>query len=252
MNDQSVSPPPPDAGRPDSLGKPLVIRFWLFLAALTAIAVALVLLHAMSNHFTAWGLPEGYDDRTLERLVNLDTEGNLPSWYAAMLWALAAVLAVVNGAHSKQAGKGSWHWVALAALFLLLSLDEAASVHELIGDLITPYAPIRGGFFSWSWVFYGMALLLAALVLFGKFLLTLPARIFMTLGAGALIYVAGALGMEMYNAAAMSGAIEVMRGLNTDRLVMIEEFFEMMGVIVAIGGLLALMRNSIGTVVTVR
>jgi hypothetical protein len=231
---------------------PLVIPFWRLLFALTAIAVGLVLLHALSESVTVLSMAGGLGDRLPKRFVNLDAEGNLPSWYSAMLWAFAALLAVVNGAHSKQVGRGSWHWVALAALFLLLSLDEAGGLHESIGNVFAPVAPIKDGFFSASWVFYGMALLIAAAVLFGKFVLTLPPKICLTLGVGALIFVAGALGAEMCYAAAFHGTIALPPGLTKDGLVMIEEFLEMMGVIVAIGGLLALLRDESGTVTVVR
>lgn len=176
-------------------------------------------------------------------MLDLDREGTLPAWYSSLLWIFAAVLAVLNGAQSRATGRGSWHWWVLAALFVLLSLDEGAALHENIGTAISPAVPEFEGFFTWSWVYYGIALLIAAGLLFLKFLLTLPPRTFLTLGIGAVLFIAGALGAEIFGANIIAGNIQFPSFLNWTRLIIIEEFLEMLGTIVAIGALLFLLRD---------
>ena len=226
------------------------VRVSVVVTVLLVAAIIIDLLFPLSIKLAElFNLPENADNRGFVHMFDLDGEGNLPAWYSSLLWAAAAVLAVLNGARSRAHGTGSWHWVALAGLLLLLSLDESASLHESIGDVIAPLAPVTGGVFGWAWVFYGIALIVLALILFGKFLLTLPPRIFITLGIAGLVFVGGALGAEMYGAAIADGTVAFLPGLNWTRLVMIEEFAEMLGVIIAIGALLALLRGDEGTLV---
>ncbi|MDP6342100.1 MAG: hypothetical protein QF491_01110, partial [Alphaproteobacteria bacterium] len=62
---------------------------------------------------------------------SLGYEANVPTWYSSvLLLACAAVLAVIG--FSRPPGKGGYrrHWLALAAIFAYMSLDEAAVLHE--------------------------------------------------------------------------------------------------------------------------
>jgi hypothetical protein len=73
---------------------------------------------------------------TLEELFSLDNEPTIPGWYAsAKLLLLAALLAVLSnsiGLASRQ-GKGL---LAAAFIFLVMSCDEAAAVHERVQSMI--------------------------------------------------------------------------------------------------------------------
>lgn len=83
------------------------------LAGLVAVELLLVLLHG-ANGATADG-----------RLLSLDQEQNLPTWFASAQLVLAATVAAI-------AAKGR-HWMlwgTLALLLGLLSLDEVAMLHE--------------------------------------------------------------------------------------------------------------------------
>jgi hypothetical protein len=73
---------------------------------------------------------------TIEKLFSLDNEPTIPAWYAsAKLLGLAGLLAVLSnsiGLASRQ-GKGL---LAAAFIFLLMSCDEAAAVHERVQSMI--------------------------------------------------------------------------------------------------------------------
>jgi hypothetical protein len=64
-------------------------------------------------------------------------EGNIPSWYSgAILFITAVLLGLIAANKHGQRDRFRWHWVVLAALFLLFSLDEVAYLHEGIDHII--------------------------------------------------------------------------------------------------------------------
>src|SRR3982751_4790319 len=75
------------------------------------------------------------------RLVWLDGECNIPSWFSSCLLLVCALLLALIAAAQRQRPK-AWfgHWLALALIFGFLSLDETAQLHEL------SIAPIRTSF----------------------------------------------------------------------------------------------------------
>ncbi|MBC7896352.1 MAG: hypothetical protein H7066_13130 [Cytophagaceae bacterium] len=67
----------------------------------------------------------------INRLVDLDDEANFPSWYSSVQWAVVAALMgfAVYRLH-KRGAKAALPLFILAAIFLGLSLDEIAQLHE--------------------------------------------------------------------------------------------------------------------------
>ena len=130
-------------------------------------------------------------------LVNLEFEGNLPTWYSStLLFGCAALLAVI--AWVRLAGRAPYrrHWALLAAIFLYLSIDESAVIHEMINPIpAEAFAP--GGGFPFPWVLPFGALVVAFAVGYLGFLGHLPARFRTRFVAAGAIYVGGALGTEL-------------------------------------------------------
>jgi hypothetical protein len=79
----------------------------------------------------------GGQDSLLTRFLDLDRESNLPTWYSTIQWFCAAsllgVFAIRNFSFSQRK---SWLLLALPLVFLGLSLDEMAQIHEKLGFLI--------------------------------------------------------------------------------------------------------------------
>jgi hypothetical protein len=72
----------------------------------------------------------------LTNLLHLSQEGNLPTWYSSVQWfSVAALLAIFVARHANRGVRCSWALAALPLLFLGLSLDEVASIHEQLGDM---------------------------------------------------------------------------------------------------------------------
>lgn len=237
-----------------STGVKVATRFSVIkiVTVLFLVAIALAATYLVSRHIDKqWNLPESSPWNLFVIMFDLNGEGNVPAWYSSMLWVFAAILAVLNGAHSRQNGTGSWHWVALSGLFLLLSMDESASLHEAIGEVLATYLPSGKGFFSWSWIYYGFALVVASAVIFFKFLLTLPRSVFLLLLLGGAVFVGGALGIEMLSAAFSDETVHLPSWMGWGFLFVAEEFSEMTGVIIAIAALLIALRGKAGTLIQV-
>lgn len=171
---------------------------------------------------------------------NLDAEMNVPTWFSAMLFFLAALLLVrVASSEEKRVGGGvqrRWRFLALA--FLLCSIDEVAAVHEMLVD------PMRdlfhaGGLLYFSWVIPGLALVVFLAVIYGPLFLRLPADLRWNFVAAAVVFLTGTLGLEMLGAAYVQrfGPDHFTYAL----LANAEEFLELLGQILFIKALLALL-----------
>jgi hypothetical protein len=74
-------------------------------------------------------------------LVNLDEEGNLTAWYSSVKLLLLFALCLVIYNHERMPGravafKWNWLWVLVALIYLFLSADETASIHERTARMI--------------------------------------------------------------------------------------------------------------------
>lgn len=127
----------------------------------------------------------------------LDAESNIPTFTNALLLFIPSMLLALIGVW-KFTGKDRFrfHWLGLSLVFLFLSFDEAAVLHE---RLIKPMRALVGanGIFYFSWVIPG----LAAVALFGlaflMFFLHLETRFKILFFLSLAVYVSGVIGGEM-------------------------------------------------------
>ena len=72
-------------------------------------------------------------DTTIEAF-DLEQEANIPSWYSsAMLLVCSGLLAVIAAAKKVSSERYVGHWYGLSLIFMLMSVDEAATLHEKVG-----------------------------------------------------------------------------------------------------------------------
>src|SRR5215212_1459910 len=206
-----------------------------------------------------WGV-EGYLQPL--RIFDVGQERSIPTWFESILFLLCSILlAVVTVAKRRRNDRYSLHWSFLSIIFLLLSLDEVASIHEAIGQQsarllhnTTGFTP--GGAIKFFWVVPGAIFVLIVLVAYLRFLANLPRSTrYSFLFAGAL-FVLGAVGLEMLSAQVSSSSEgitnffgmelglsghsgsaipKIMIGLQT----CFEEMFEMLGLTAFVYALLA-------------
>src|ERR687883_761930 len=127
---------------------------------------------------------------------SLDKEANVPSWFSsALLLTAAAMLAVV--ALDALARKAPWrrHWAGLSVVFVVLSLDETAEIHERIGSWLRAHLHLHGPL-HYAGVVPALALAAAVAVAYVPFLRALPRSTRLGIVVSSAIYISGAAGVE--------------------------------------------------------
>jgi len=128
-------------------------------------------------------------DFALADALSLSLEANIPTWYSSMLL-FSCALALASAGHDDEAWRA--HWWGLAAAFVAISADEVAGFHERLNGVAR-----LGGVFHFAWVIPFSAVVLVVAVLTLPFLRALPAPARRRFVASAVLYVGGALGVEL-------------------------------------------------------
>ena len=209
------------------------------------VIVLLLVLAGVAGQFSRseLGRPAG---RGWIQKFDLNRENNVPTWYStAILLLCSPLLAAIALAKTKQRDPYARHWQALAVIFLLLSLDEAASIHELVGARLRHTLPTSGVLLH-AWVIPASILVLITGLAYRKFMAALPARSRRLFVAAAALYVGGALGMEF-----IEGHYVGLYGNRNVIVVVIKtakELLEMLGIVVFLYALMSYLRLHVGEV----
>jgi hypothetical protein len=141
------------------------------------------------------------------RIINLDGEGTLPAWYSSALMLLAAILLfVLNRVSLRQRPENATPWLVLAVIFLALSLDEAASLHEALTEPIRNAIGVTEGVLYFGWVVAAVPFVVAVALGFMPLLRRLPRTIARRMILAGAIFVFGAFGMELVGASLFDGS----------------------------------------------
>ncbi len=132
-------------------------------------------------------------------LFNFDREANLPTLFAGVLLAGSGLLCLRIERWQRQRPNSSealkqWKWVGYILLFL--ALDECAGIHENLDFILMPRVESTG-VAAWPWVipYLGLAFIVSVSLL--RFFLKLPRPTQMGLAIFSILFVCGAIGMEM-------------------------------------------------------
>ncbi len=174
------------------------IRLWRVDAIVGGTLFALLLLSLAGTFVTYSSASAGM--HKLAKLFLFEEEKNLPTLFNVfLLIADMVALGTVAMFRFASGDRWRWHWLSLAAIFLFLSYDEAAQVHERLNGVMAGVVDARG-FLAFAWVVPALAFVLVVGLAFSRFLLNLPRRravLFVLAGA---LYVGGAVGVEMIGA----------------------------------------------------
>jgi hypothetical protein len=176
---------------------------------------------------------------TLTIFLDLDREGNLPTWYSSMQWCcVAALWGIFTHHHFSPSQKKSWLLIILPLVFLLLSLDEVAEIHERLGrksDIFLPGTSRKNTLFPGTgiWMFVigvpFIALFVGLVFSIRTYFQRAPGA-FIKIFLGMAISVAGAIGVEtLRNFVAPNSAYDVFQ-------VFSEELCEMLGCTMVLWG----------------
>ncbi|MEQ1726917.1 MAG: hypothetical protein ABL982_00940 [Vicinamibacterales bacterium] len=173
----------------------------------------------------------------LVTLFNVDAEQNIPTYFSVLLLLTAAFLLAVTAVVEARANRARWPWALLSSGFLCIGYDEAFQAHE---QLIDPMRRILGGghlgLFSFAWVVPGLVLVCLLSLVFLRFLIRLPAPTRRRFVLAAVIYLGGAIGMEMVGG--WTSELHGEQSWQYSTMVTIEESLEMAGLITFVWALL--------------
>lgn len=203
-------------------------------AALFTIIAVLAALHiAQLTAYYVINDPNRFD---FIELVDFDYEANLPSLYSMLaIIACSCVLFMIASGKRKTQQPYRFHWQLLAWIFLFLGLDEGASLHEDLGDIIEEFFTASGYlYFPWVIPYSGLAVLLA--LFYSRFLLHLPRPAMIRFIIAGGLFLTGAVGMEMVSAheADINGTTTITYSV----LYTIEELCEMIAIVIFLQALL--------------
>ncbi len=198
-----------------------IIRILITIIVFLAIAsFAASCIRAFTGRTSAYGFVPKFD---------VNTENNIPTYFSSFLLLIAAgLLAIVTMSKRRENAHYAKHWFILMLIFLFLSIDETASLHEL---LVKPLRQVLNLSDIWlnAWVIVGIAFVVVFAILYYRFFLHLPLRVKIYLVIAALFLVGGAIGVEFVGGAyvGITGGWSLEYGIMT----IIEESFEMLGIL---------------------
>jgi len=154
--------------------------------------------------------------------VDLEAEGSLANWFSSMTLALAAVVAAIIFSlrrHRQDDYHGRYRvWLWAALLWMAMSIDESASLHEGFKELASHFSGQRGYGDGSIWWIAGYGLVFAALGI----------RLFLEMRCCRLSCTALVAGVGCYVAAVVA-KIGIVPELGGTYAVMTEEGGEMLG-----------------------
>lgn len=186
------------------------------------------------------------DPATLEvaKRFDLDFENNVPAWFTStVLLIAAALLGLIAVGKRREGCRFRAHWAWLAVIFLVLSIDEAVYMHEILRGPLHNRWKLDGLLF-FAWIIPGSIAVLIFGLAYWKFLLHLGLRTRVLFVAAFSCYVGGALGLE-----AVGGALVQVHGYESLRysaVMFCEEILEMVGVAIFIYALADTLRSTPG------
>ena len=171
----------------------------------------------------------------IRMLIHVDLENNIPALYSVVLLLGASFSAAMNYAAVRDRQQhGTNAWAVLAVLFLLLAVDEFASLHETLnGYGVALLKQLGFKRLAFSWVVFAIPALLLIALFFLGFLRSLPADTRIRVLGSGVVYVLGAVGFEILSGAALSRVGYQHMGYQT--LCHLEEFLEMLGICLFLG-----------------
>ncbi|PHS33676.1 MAG: hypothetical protein COA92_03995 [Sulfurovum sp.] len=216
-----------------TLDKRKMIRFLVF-SALVLIVIHIIILIIYYNV----GDPDKFD---FIRMFDLDMERNVPTLFSSLILAMSAFCFYLLANNvSEIAQKKRPYWLGLSAVFIFLSFDESAKIHENLGDYTEQFVE-ASGYLHYPWVISYSILVLILGALYIKFFWKMERKIFLSFMLSAFMFLSGAIGFELLGA--KESSLNGTESLLYSVFYTIEESLEMFGVIYLLWILLTLLEK---------
>jgi hypothetical protein len=196
--------------------------FRIHLACIGVLVGAHVLLRVLHR------FAPGPQVQGLRWMFGLNAEQNVPSLFSALAILGAALLLFATAAAVRARGRPHGaSWCLLGAVFVFLAVDEAFSLHEMLNRPVRDALQV-GGALYFAWVIPYAASLGALALLLWRFIVALDPRTRRAFVVAGIVYVTGALLLEM-----VGGRLWLTAGIQS-RLYFLEttaeETLEMLGI----------------------
>ena len=179
----------------------------------------------------------------LAKLFYVDRERNIPTAYSSIALMLCCILlALITVLKNNQRDSYTVYWRYLSVIFLFLSVDEIVSIHERFGGpvkLILNIDAVSPLYFAW--VVPGIIFVFLLGLIYLRFILSLPTKTRFLFTIAGITFLVGAIGMEMVSGwyASSHGGYASSRGSAIYVMIVhLEEFLEMLGIVIFIYALL--------------
>lgn len=213
-------------------------RLMKFLITGVVLLTVINIFHQISWYF--WQ----QDYKLLMWHFDIGGDETVPTWFSSLLLLICTILLLLAArAERNQPYPATRHWQGLALIFLALSIDETAALHEWSSSLLATLE--LKGIFYYSWVLFGLGFVLLFCLAYSRFYWRLPQRLKIQFFLAAALYVGGALFVEMINARQeyLFGA----QTLTYQAMTAVEELMEMCGILVFINALLGHLENRLSS-----
>ena len=202
---------------------------------LLKIIIFLIIGNIIEREIVQW-LNSTNGTEIIPHYFNFDRESNFPTLYSALTLGFCSYLLLIIATVKKsRKAKFASHWKYLSFIFLYIAIDEACTIHELLIPILRGAFNTKGIFY-FAWVIPALFLLVIFLLVFKNFILHLPTKTRTWFIISGIVYVSGAMGMEM-----VGGYVADTFGFDTFAYGMaarIEELLEMFGILIFINQLL--------------
>lgn len=213
-----------------------------------ASGVAFLYLATLTSRFLGMiGLQDGSILAELIEPFDMShNDASLAAWYSSLLFMLCSILLAAIAALSwrNPSGRYTLHWVGLSGIFLLMSADEIARLHESVGGAAervlveyTGFAP--EGVLYFFWVVPAAVFILVIGLAYIRFLIHLPIGTLALFVVAGTIFVGGSIGLEMVQASLTSSSAELAQNVEPEHgaswwivRLSLEELLEFVGVLV--------------------
>jgi hypothetical protein len=130
-------------------------------------------------------------------VLDVDFEASFYTWFSVLMLGFAAVisfgLAAYKGDLSRPRSK---EWTAIGLILLVMSVDEMLSFHEHLSHLVRSVMS-TSGIFTFSWVIPALFVVGLITILLWSLLRSLPVNVGLGIIASGVVFLTGAVGMEM-------------------------------------------------------
>jgi hypothetical protein len=128
-------------------------------------------------------------------LYDVDSEANVPTWYAATLLQICSILAFIISFHDAPEQKPGWRGISL--ILLLMDMDEVAGLHNMPSRRLSEIIGHGNGYLMNAWVIPAGVILAILGLIYLPFIWRLPRWLKRSLIMAAVAYLIGAVAFEV-------------------------------------------------------